>query len=80
MLCYLMYRKQKNCLNSCFLPLGQKKPVILFPDIGRVKNISSLTRLHNRICIRIYIFNLKKKQEDKKQKKLKKKIKYPWKS
>ena len=33
--------------------------------IGRVKNISSLTRLHNQMCIRIYIFNLKKKQEDK---------------
>ena len=40
--------------------LGQKK-VVLFPEIDRIKIFLSLTRPLNRMCIRIYIFNLKKK-------------------
>ena len=63
--------------------LGQKK-VILCPEIGWVKTFLSFTRLHCRMCNRIYIFNLKtnkqtkKQQQDKNQKKLKKKGEYLW--
>ena len=32
------------------------KKVVLFPEIGLVKNCSSLIRPHNGMCIRIYIF------------------------
>ena len=50
------------------------KKVILFPEMGRVKKILSLTRPHSRMCIRIYIFDKKKKKQGKKkEKKLKKK-------
>ena len=50
-----------------------KKKVVLFPEIGQMKNFSSLTRPHSRMCIRINIFCFKqKKTQIKKQKKLKK--------
>ena len=39
------------------------KKVVLFSEIGRVKNFLSFTRPHSRMCIRIYIFNLKTKQK-----------------
>ena len=46
------------------------KKIVLFPEIGRVRIFLSLTRPHSRMCIRINIFSLKKRdQEDKKQKK-----------
>ena len=59
---------------------GQKN-VVLFPEIGQLKIVLSLTRPHSQMCIRPYIFNQKKKnkQEHKKQKKLKKKKEYLWK-
>ena len=41
------------------------KKVVFFPEIGRVKNILSLTRPHSRMCIRIYIFNFKNKKKTK---------------
>ena len=55
------------------------KKVVLFPEIGRVKKILSLTRPHSQICIRIYIFlfqrtsskQTNKKQETKKTKETK---------
>ena len=51
--------------------------VVLFPEICRVKKFLSLTSRHSRLCIRIYIFNLKsKQQEDEKEKKLNKKREY----
>ena len=46
--------------------------VVLSPEIGWAKKFLSLTRLHCRMCLRIYIFNFKntnkqtKKQEYKK--------------
>ena len=46
------------------------KKVVLFPEIGRVKKILSLTRPHSQICIRIYIFLFQRtssKQTNKKQ-------------
>ena len=36
---------------------GAKKQVVLFPEIGRVKNFLSLTRPHSKVSIKIYIFN-----------------------
>ena len=42
--------------------MGAKK-VVLFPEISRVKIFLSLTRPHSRMCIRIYIFNLKNKKQ-----------------
>ena len=68
--------------------LRQKIKVVLFPEIGRVKILLSLTCPRSRMCNGIYIFNLKtkttqkeqqKKQEEKKQKKLKKIREYMWK-
>ena len=44
---------------------GQK--VVLFPEIGRVKIVLSLTRSHSRMCIRIYIFNFKKQTNKQKK-------------
>ena len=35
----------------------------MFPKISRLNFFLSLTRLHNRVCIRIYIFNFKKPQK-----------------
>ena len=46
---------------------GQKK-VVLFPEIGRVKMFLSLTRPHNQMCVRIYVFKLKKQQTNKNKK------------
>ena len=46
--------------------LGQKK-VVLFPEIGRIKNFLSITCPHSRICSSIYIFDFKE-QTSKKQK------------
>ena len=47
--------------------LGQKK-VALFPEIGRVKKFLPPTHLHNKskMCMRIYIFSLKKHTQLKK--------------
>ena len=51
--------------------------VVLSPEIGWAKKFLSLTRLHCRMCLRIYIFNFKntnkqtKKQEYKKAKETK---------
>ena len=42
------------------LHLLRPKKVVLFPEIGRMKKILSLTRPHSQMCIRIYIFNFKK--------------------
>ena len=51
------------------------KKVVLFPEIGRVKILLSLTRPHSRMCIRVCIFNFKKtKQNNTKQKGKKSKI------
>ena len=70
-------------------PQGQKKKVVLFPEIGRVKIFLSLTSPHSRMCIKIYskyilIFQKKptkqnKTKEDKKQKNPKKKRECLWK-
>ena len=63
--------------------LKPKIKVVLFPEIGQVKDFLSLTRPHSRMRIRIYNFNLKekkkKKRKQKKQKKPKKNTKYLWK-
>ena len=40
------------------------KNVVLFPEIGQVKSLLSLTCPHSRMCIRIYIFNLKKNKNN----------------
>ena len=49
---------------------GQKK-VVLFPKIGRVKVFLSLTHPRSQMCVRIYLFKLKKQQtNNKKQGKL----------
>ena len=37
---------------------ARPKKVILFLEIGQVKNFLSLTNLQNRICIRTNIFNI----------------------
>ena len=59
-----------------------KKKGVLFLEIDRVKVFLSLTRLHSRMCIKIYIFKFKKRQanninnkKNKHQKKQKKIIK-----
>ena len=58
-----------------------KTKVVLFHEIDSVKILLSLTHLHSRMCIRIYIFcskkNTHKKQakENKEEKKTKKKPK-----
>ena len=49
------------CSGTSFGP----EEVILFPEIGREKILFSLTRLHNQICIRIYISEKKKKRRQK---------------
>ena len=60
--------------NLCFsINLGQKKEVALFPEIGRMKNLLSLTRPHSRMCIGIYIFKETKKSNNKQTKKTKSK-------
>ena len=53
--------------------LGQKK-VVLFPEIGRVKNFLSVTCPHSRICSSIYIFDFNE-QTSKKQKQEYEKVK-----
>ena len=53
----------------------KKKKVVLFPEIGLVKIFSSLTRPHSRMCIRIYIFLISKKQRNKQKTKKTKKTK-----
>ena len=52
------------------LRLGQKNSLRkLFPETGGVKIFLSLTRLHSRMCIKIYVFNFKKQtNKPKKQK------------
>ena len=58
--------------------LLRPKKVVLFPEIGWVKIFSSLTRLHSRMCSRLYIFNFKKKKTKKKHKKTKKAKETNW--
>ena len=48
------------------------KKKVLFPEIGRVKILLSLTRPHSRMCSRIYIFNFKNEQTNKQKSKNKK--------
>ena len=45
--------------------LGQKKKVVLFPEIGQMKNFLSLTLPHSRMCIRINLFQTKKTHNQK---------------
>ena len=45
-----------------------QKKLVLFPEMGRVKKVLSFTRTHSRMCISIYVFNLKKLQKNKKTK------------
>ena len=54
---------------------GQKKNVVFFLEIGRVKIFLSLTRLRSRMCIGIYIFNFKKQVKSKKNRRIQKKVK-----
>ena len=49
-----------------------RKKVVLFPEIGRMKFFLSLTRPHSGVCIRIYIFNIKKQTNKQKKKNIKK--------
>ena len=46
---------------------GQKN-VVLFPEIGQLKIVLSLTRPHSQMCIRPYIFNQKKNKQARTQK------------
>ena len=65
--------KKKKCHTNESFKIGDKKlrskKVVLFPEIGRVKNCLSVTRPHCRMCIRIYHFNFKKNQTNKQKKK-----------
>ena len=64
--------KKKKCHTNETFKIGDKKlrpkKVVLFPEIGRVKNFLSLTRPHSRMCTRIYLFNFKKHQTNKEKK------------
>ena len=51
--------------------LRPKIKVVLFPEIGQVKDFLSLTRPHSRMRIRIHNFNLKEKKKREKTKKAK---------
>ena len=42
-----------------------KKKVVLFPEIGQMKNFLSLTLPHSRMCIRINLFQTKKTHNQK---------------
>ena len=44
-----------------------KKQVVLFPEIGRMKNVLSLTRSHSRMRIRICISNFKNNKQTNKE-------------
>ena len=44
------------------------KKVVLFPEIGRIKIVISLSHPQSRMCIRIYLFNFKKSKQTNKQK------------
>ena len=57
---YFAYLKNHNI---------RSKKVVLFPQIGRVKKILSVTGPHSRMCIRIYIFNFKSQTNKQKKKK-----------
>ena len=46
--------------------------VVLSPEIGWAKKFLSLTRLHCRMCLRIYIFNFKNTNKQTKNKNTKK--------
>ena len=48
----------KNAIKVRLVGFKEARPknVVLFPVIGWMKNFSSLTRPHSRICIRTYIF------------------------
>ena len=51
------------------------KNVVLFQENYQVKIFLSVSRPHSRMCIRIYTFNLKKKQTNKKETRIQKKKK-----
>ena len=61
---FLLFLFKKHCV----WPLRPKYEVVLFPETGRVKIFSLLTRPHSRMCIRIYIFFQTKKQKAKETK------------
>ena len=48
------------CLLEC--PIIGGNTVVLLPKIGRVKDFLSITRLYSRMCIRVRIFNVKRKK------------------
>ena len=61
---YFFYKKIFGFPPFCFYYLFeafsiQAKKVVLFPEIGRVKNFLSLIRRHIQLCIRIYILSSK---------------------
>ena len=51
------------------------KNIVLFQENYQVKIFLSVSRPHSRMCIRIYTFNLKKKQTNKKETRIQKKKK-----
>ena len=51
------------------------KNVVLFQENYQVKIFLSVSRPHSRMCIRIYTFNFKKKQTNKKETRIQKKKK-----
>ena len=88
-LCNVAEEAPDNVAQEKILINVEPKKVILFPEITRVKMFLSFIHPHSRVCIRIYIFNLKKKttttirkqkkQEDKSKQRKVKQNKYLWK-
>ena len=60
---------EKNLRHYNSLQKIRLKKVVSFPEIGCVKIFSLLTCPHSRMCIRIYIFHLKKIKNQKKTQK-----------
>ena len=59
--------KKRPCYYILIIFLLRPEKVVLFPEIGRMKKILSLTRPHSQMCIRIYIFNFKKQTNKQKR-------------
>ena len=87
-LCNVVEEAPDNVAQEKILINVGAKKVILFPEITHVKMFLSFIHPHSRVCIRIYIFNLKKKkkqqgnkkkQEDKSKQRKVKQNKYLWK-
>ena len=68
-LCNVVEEAPDNVAQEKILINVGAKKVILFPEITLVKMFLSFIHPHSRVCIRIYIFNLKKKTTTRKQKK-----------